>query len=169
MFHTSALNFAPTGAIIRGWQHAWHVHVEANKRLQFTPSSLPAPFDAYGGMAHFVLEECSGKHKGKDCTAATLEGATADMARISNVFTNYNTIFGIARNKRDALNTKKRRAAVVMEEESSSEEEILSVEEDDEEEEETEEESIKEDDSESEEDAEEEEEEEEEEELGKSL
>ena len=111
-----------TGVLIRGFDHVWEVHVPT-KKLEYLVSPLPPPYEAYGSMASFILNECLLSHKGT-CKDHTLLGATKQSEKVPNVFAQYNTIFGIARNKRDALNTKKKRAA----REDSSESEIELVE-----------------------------------------
>jgi hypothetical protein len=121
-----------TGVIIKGFDHAWEVHVPLTC-LEYKPTPLPPPYEAYGSMANFILNECSQAHKGT-CRDYTLSLATRQSEKVSNVFANYNTVFGIARNKRDALNTKKKRAA--KEESSESEVELVSDDDDDEEDEE---------------------------------
>ena len=125
MFHLQP-TLDPTGHIIRGWNHAWHVHLDTSKRIEYAPSGLPPPFEAYGNQAHFVLESCkdASLHPKLSCKDYTVREATRASARLSTVFANYTTVFGVLRNKRDALSTKKRKAAIIEEEkELSSEEE----------------------------------------------
>jgi cobalamin biosynthesis protein CobT len=104
------------------------VHLDSAKRIEYVASGLPPPFEAYGQQAHFVLESCedASRHPKVSCKDYTLREASKAGARLSLVFSNYNTIFGVVRNKRDALSTKKRKAALAEEEkESSSEEEEI--------------------------------------------
>jgi hypothetical protein len=129
MFHLQPIH-SPTGQIIQGWNHAWHVHLDTSRRVNYVPSGLPPPFEAYGQQAHFVLDACTEVHPKLSCRDYTVKEAAKAGVRLSTVFLNYNTVFGVLRNKRDALNTKKRKAAIVEEEsESSSEEEELEKEE----------------------------------------
>ncbi len=110
-----------TGTLIRGFDHVWEVHVPLSK-LEYVSSSLPPPFEAYGTMASFIRKECLVKHS-SSCRDKTLELASKAAERTADIFSQYNLIFGITRNKRDALNTKKKRAAQEeLELESESEE-----------------------------------------------
>jgi hypothetical protein len=122
-----------TGVCISGFDHVWEVHVPLQK-LEYVASPLPPPYEAYGSMANFILTKCLHAHAGT-CRDHTLALAIKHSEKVPTVFAQYNTIFGIARNKRDALNTKKKRAA----KEESSESEIELVESEDEEDEDEEE------------------------------
>ena len=98
-----------TGTLIKGFDHVWEVHVPLST-LEYISSPLPPPFEAYGTMASFIRKECLVKHS-SSCRDKTLEAASKVAERTVNIFSQYNSIFGITRNKRDALNTKKKRAA----------------------------------------------------------
>jgi hypothetical protein len=126
------------GTLIKGFNHIWEVYVPLGN-LEYAVTSLPPPFEAYGAIASFVFKQCLGSHKGS-CKEYTLQSATRQSQLTTEVFANYNSIFGITRNKRDALNTKKKRAAQEELEESEPELEYEESEVDDEEEEEVDEE-----------------------------
>ena len=132
--------FTASGVLISGWSHCWQVYLAPGPHT-YAPTTMPAPFEAYGPDVEFVLEKCSlrntissqssrnSKEKSqnskvcrdiKDCREYTLVGAKREQECIPLVFKNYATIFGATRNKRLALSTKKRKAA--MQEESSEEE-----------------------------------------------
>jgi hypothetical protein len=167
MFHrtqsTVPSGVFPTSQVICGYSHEWRVHVSPSITYQKNEAEdIPPPYEAYGTMAHFVLNQCL-KKGCVDCSKYCLAQASLDMQSKQSIFDHYTIVFGIKRNKNLSVQVKKHKVEIEVDS-SSEEEEVISKEPEDEEEEEEEEEEIVDDEEEIDEDEETIEEEEEEEE-----
>ena len=137
MFHYSpqeCSHASSTLAVVCGFQHEWRVYVPED--IEYEPSNVPKPFEAYGKNAHFVLERCL-RPSCKDCIGSTRKDASKQENDAESIFDNYSVLFGIKRNKALSIQVKKNKLQE-MEEESSSEEEVEREEKEEEDEEEDE-------------------------------
>ena len=109
---------------IDGFGHSWRPVLS----LQPTPSTstLPIPYDAYGGTCKWMLVDCSSRHAGT-CAAATVQLAAKATTLFDKSIERLPIIQGVARNKRAAKEFRDMKRAAAAEEE-EEEKQVMAVE-----------------------------------------
>ena len=123
--HEFPPDFVACDASIQAFGHEWHCAIPPTDYDSAT--SLPAPFNAFGGSAQWKLLRCSMQCK-KPCHQVTLELARQHANQQQAFLSQQAVLMGITRNKKIASAYRLRKAKEkAMAEESEDEEDIVVV------------------------------------------
>ena len=110
----------PTGILLNAFKHSWEPVVSLNP--EYTKSTLPPPFEAFGEDTFWKLHSCEIKHEG-NCYDFTLLQAKGAHEKNGRILKQFNVLFGVTRNKKFAAELRALKKIEKEEEEKEEEEE----------------------------------------------